>query len=60
MWAAIKNGIVIDYYIGINYNDMIQDAESKGFTDLVEMTLENSPAYIYGRWDGKKFYKEGE
>ena len=60
MWAAIKDNIVYDYYISIPYEEMVLDAENKGYTALVEMTLENSPAYIYGRWDGKKFYKEGE
>ena len=55
MWAAIKNGIVEDYYIEISYDNMIKDAEDKGYTDLVEMTLENSPAYLHGKWDGKNF-----
>ena len=55
MWAAIKNGIVEDYYIGIPYEEMLEDAESKGYSDLVEMTLENSPAYLFGKWDGKLF-----
>ena len=49
-----------NYYIEIAYNNMLKDAESKGYTDLVEMTVENSPAYLDGKWDGKKFYKVGE
>jgi hypothetical protein len=60
MWAAIENGIVKDYYITVEYSEMIKDAENKGYTDLVEMTLENSPAYIDGIWDGKNFHKVGE
>lgn len=60
MWAAIENGIVKDYYITVEYSEMIKDAENKGYTDLVEMTLENSPAYIDGAWDGKNFHKIGE
>jgi hypothetical protein len=60
MWAAIKDGIVLDYYVTVPYQEMIEDAENKGYTDLVEMTLENSPAHLYGKWDGKKFYKIGE
>lgn len=60
MWAAIKNGIVLDYFIEIPYEKMIKLAEEAGYTHLVEMTLENSPAHINGRWDGKNFYKVGE
>lgn len=60
MWAAIKNGLVCNYYISIPYEDMLKDAELKGYTDLVEMTIENSPAYINGFWNGKNFYKIGE
>lgn len=60
MWAAIKNGIVEHCYADIPYKDMLKDAENKGYTDLVEMTVENSPAYLDGKWDGKKFYKVGE
>jgi hypothetical protein len=60
MWAAIQNGIVKDYYIEIPYDNMIKDAEDKGYTHLVEMTLENSPAHLHGKWDGQKFYKIGE
>lgn len=57
MWAAIKNNIVEDYYIDIPYEKMLEDAEDKGYTDLVEMTIENSPAYLHGKWDGKVFTK---
>ena len=57
MWAAIKNTVVEDYYIEIPYEEMLKDAEEKGYTDLVEMTLENSPAYLHGKWDGKVFTK---
>ena len=61
MWAAIKDGVVLDYYVGIPYDEMVEKAEKEGFTDLVEMTLDNSPAYLNGTWDGKKFYKpEGD
>ena len=60
MWAAIKEGIVLDYYVTTPYEQMIKDAENKGYTDLVEMTLENSPAHLNGKWDGKIFYKIGE
>ena len=60
MWAAIQNGVVKNYYIEIAYENMLKDAEIKGYTDLVEMTVENSPAYLDGKWDGKKFYKVGE
>lgn len=55
MWAAIKDNIVLDYYIGIPYQEMVEDAENRGFTHLVEMTIENSPAYLNGQWDGKIF-----
>jgi len=57
MWAAVKNNIVEDYYIDIPYKKMLEDAEKKGYTDLVEMTTENSPAYLHGKWDGKIFTK---
>jgi hypothetical protein len=57
MWAAIRNSVVEDYYIEIPYEEMLKDAEEKGYTDLVEMTIENSPAYLYGKWDGKAFTK---
>jgi hypothetical protein len=58
MWAVIKNNIVIDCYVDIPYDEMIKQAEQAGYTDLVQMTLENSPAYIGGYWDGNKFYRE--
>lgn len=60
MWAAIENGTVKHCYVETPYKDMLEDAENKGYTDLVEMTLENSPAYLDGKWDGKNFYKVGE
>jgi hypothetical protein len=57
MWAAIKDNVVEDYYVEIPYEKMLKDAEDKGYTDLVEMTIENSPAYLHGKWDGKAFTK---
>lgn len=54
MWAIIENGIVIDYFIGS------KDEVTKLFNDkiIIEMTPENSPAYLGGTWDGFKFYQK--
>jgi hypothetical protein len=53
MYAIIKDGIVVDVFIG-----SLDDASTK-YKDyqIIQMTLENSPAHINGRWDGVKFYE---
>jgi hypothetical protein len=56
MWAVIENGYVVNYIVGIPYEEALIKAEK---SQLVEMTLENSPAYIGGKYlDGKFFPKE--
>ncbi len=54
MWAVIDNGIVVDCIVGVSYEEALQQSIGK---QLVEMTVENSPAQIGGRWDGKQFYE---
>jgi hypothetical protein len=65
MWALVdKNTKVVIACIhnkrhseGHTYEEALKIA---GNNILVEMTLENSPAYINGTWDGKKFYEKKE
>lgn len=54
MWAVIDNGIVIDCIVGISYEEALKQSNGK---QLVEMTIENSPAYPGAGWDGKQFYE---
>jgi len=54
MWAVIDNEIVIDCIVGVSYEEALQQSNGK---QLVEMTIENSPAHLGARWDGKKFYE---
>jgi hypothetical protein len=59
MWALVENKTnkVLACVAGVPYQQAIKDtSEYDGF--LVEMTLENSPAYVNGTWDGKKFYEQ--
>jgi hypothetical protein len=59
MWALVENktNIVLSCVAGISYEQAIK--ETKDYDAfLVEMTLENSPAYVDGTWDGKKFYEK--
>jgi hypothetical protein len=60
MWALIdENNKVLACLPPTVTAEEYQDAAKLG--RLVEMTLENSPAYINGFYDGKKFYKnEGQ
>jgi hypothetical protein len=55
MWAKIdNNNIVIGYSINI---EDLEEQEKKDMT-FIKMTPENSPAYMNGYWDGKKFHKD--
>jgi hypothetical protein len=59
MWALVENKTnkVLACVAGVPYEQAISDtSEHDGF--LIEMTLENSPAYVNGIWDGKKFYEQ--
>jgi hypothetical protein len=54
MWALInKDKFVIDCLVGIPFEEAKTHEINERF--LVEMTLENSPASIGGRYDGKTF-----
>jgi hypothetical protein len=56
MWALLDaNNIVIDALIGVTYDEACLRAVDG--LHLVEMTLENSPGYVGGYYDGKKFNK---
>ena len=51
MYAVVKDGFVVG---------MCWDSNKDEFQEenlLVEMTLENSPAYLNGTYDGTKFYE---
>lgn len=52
MWAVIDNEIVIGCIVGVSYEEALQQANGK---QLVEMTIENSPAQIGSRWNGINF-----
>ena len=54
MWAVINNGIVVGCIVGVSYEEAIQQASGK---QLVEMTIENSPAHLGAGWNGKQFYE---
>lgn len=56
MWALIdkKTNIVIDCIAGVSYEEAIKKAGSDYY--LVEMTLDNSPAYVFGHYDGEFFF----
>jgi hypothetical protein len=53
MYAIVNEGIVIDVFIG-SYEDAMNKYKD---CNIVQMTSDNSPAYINGRWDGNKFYE---
>ena len=53
MYAIIENNVVIDSFIG-TYKKALKKYKNCA---VIEMTLENSPAYTGGRWDGTKFYE---
>ena len=53
MWAIVdNNNIVFDYIAGVSFEEA--QLAANGNT-LIEMTLDNSPAYIGAYWDGQKF-----
>jgi hypothetical protein len=53
MWAIVdNNNIVFDYIIGVSFEKA--QLAANGNT-LIEMTLDNSPAYIGAYWNGQKF-----
>ena len=56
MWALLdSNNIVVDVIAGVSYEEASAN-ETNGL-HLVEMTLENSPGYVGGFYDGEKFNK---
>jgi hypothetical protein len=57
MWALIEKdtNIVIACIVEVTYEEAIKIA---GDNILIEMNLDNSPAYLKGTWDGNKFYPE--
>ena len=62
MWALLDkdNETVIGCYTpDIPYETVVRESEEAGL-QVVLMTLENSPAYIPGKYINGKFYKEGE
>ncbi len=54
MWAVLENQIVVDCIVGVSYEEALQQSNGK---QLIEMTIENSPAHLGARWDGKQFYE---
>lgn len=56
MWALVnKDNYVIDCIIGVSFEEAKNHEVNDRF--LVEMTEENSPAYLGSYYDGEKFYK---
>lgn len=62
MWAVLDkedNETVIMALPPITPVDVLEKAQSEGYI-LIQMTLENSPAYMNGKYKDGKFYpKEG-
>jgi hypothetical protein len=65
MYAVLKNntvvscGFFIDNVCRSAFNPEVSFKDSDGFT-FVKMTLDNSPAGINMKYNGNKFYFEGE
>jgi hypothetical protein len=59
MWALVENKTnkVLACVAGVPYEQALKDTSNYD-AFLVPMTLENSPAYVNGIWDGNKFYKD--
>lgn len=58
MWAILEDDLVTGYLVGLSEKELSEEIASGKV--LVEMTIENSPAVIGGRFDGQKFYGPGE
>jgi hypothetical protein len=56
MWALINKNtnIVVDSIAEFSYEEAIEKAGSDHY--LVKMTLDNSPAYVLGYYDGEFFF----
>lgn len=62
MWALVDKDAKIvlacihndKYKYGYTHEKALELA---GDNLLIEMTLENSPAWVNGKWDGAKFYE---
>lgn len=66
LYAILKNNIVVDCGTG-NTEKVIASLQSSNRTyskqdgfEFVVMTLENSPAFVGMKYNGKQFYFEGE
>jgi hypothetical protein len=58
MWALLnKENIVVNYLVGISEEEANEYCIDGMY--LVEMTLENSPAYVGSFYDGVRFYEPG-
>lgn len=59
MWAVIEKetNTVLACIVGIPYEEA---AEKSQGNELVEMTLENTPAYLMGKYINGKFYQPEE
>ena len=54
-------GVVESKVVAWSFADGFEEIRANFPTvEFVEMTLENSPATIGDKWDGVKFYAEGE
>jgi hypothetical protein len=58
VWAILEDDLVTGYLVGLSEKELSEEIASGKV--LVEMTIENSPAVIGGRFDGQKFYGPGE
>ena len=60
MWAIIDKitGYVYDAIAGMSYEKALESIPDNCY--LVPMTLDNSPGYKDGYYDGKKFYRTKE
>jgi hypothetical protein len=61
MWALIDNStdIVLGCFVGIAYEEAALEASKSG-AYLVEMTIDNTPAYISGKYVDGKFLTQEE
>jgi hypothetical protein len=56
MFAIVSdNNLVLGW--ASSYDDALNKIKNDKFS-LIEMTKENSPAFLNGIWDGQKFHEE--
>jgi hypothetical protein len=61
MYAIVEDGRVVDLAFD-NYEKITSPMTLNTYNNeeytIIEMTQENSPAFLNGTWDGQKFYEK--